>query len=114
MGMYIAIADGLGLALTRGLFDCIVESTRACCSAKDSDCLLKVYEALDEQGQSFISLRDVDALCFNVFYVACKKAMNVFSESEVGRSVPFDHLEGILWNWREVLALMRTDVRFRG
>ncbi|RRW52128.1 hypothetical protein EGJ55_22505 [Pseudomonas moraviensis] len=114
MGMYIAIADGVGRALTRGVFDCIVERTRACYLANDSECMLKIYEPLDEQGQSFISLRDVDVLCFNVFYIACEKAMNSFPESEMGKSVPFDHLEGVLWNWREVLGLMRTDDRYRG
>ncbi|MDQ7760260.1 hypothetical protein ACM9XD_06205 [Xanthomonas sacchari] len=110
--MYISINQGNGWGTSGGVFDCIVESTREMFPASQLDCMKEIYNSLDEEGQSFIVLGDVGASCFNVFYAHCKKAMEQFPESERGRSVPFSHIPGILWNWSEVLRLMREDPRY--
>jgi hypothetical protein len=49
---------------------------------------------------------------FNHFYVCCKKAMEAFPQSERGKIPPPSHMPGILWNWSEVLRLMREDPRY--
>lgn len=113
MGMYIAIGDGVGWAASRGVFDCIVEGTRDRFGIEHGACAHQIYSPLDEQGQSFIVLTDVEANCFNVFYHCCEEAMGVFPESNAGKLVRAGHIEGILWNWYEVLRLMRRDSRFQ-
>lgn len=112
MGMYIAIADGVGWAASSGVFDRIVESTRVYLEEADSACFRKIYSPLDVEGQSFIVLRDVGKECFNEFYCCCEKAMLSFSGSNAVQEIPNDHLEGVLWNWGEVLKLMRHDPRY--
>lgn len=113
MGMYIAIADGVGWATSRGVFDCIVEGTRIYLESVDKTCFGRIYESLDEQAQSFIVLRDIEEECFNKFYFCCEKAMLEFPHGDADQKIPSDHVEGILWNWGEVLNLMRHDSRFR-
>lgn len=112
MGMYIAICEGVGWATSRGIFDCIVEGTRDRFGSEYGECARKIYSPLDEQGQSFVVLSDVDADCFNMFYFYCEQAMELFPKSNAGKLVPADHIKGILWNWSEVLRLMREDSRF--
>lgn len=112
MGMYIAINRSAGWGTSRGVFDCIVEATRKLFSDSEMGCMSEIYSPLDEQGQSFIALDEVDSHCFKLFYRKCKLAMEDFPNSEHGRFVPQDHLPGILWNWSEVLRLMTEDPRF--
>jgi len=112
MGMYIAISRSAGWGTSGGVFDCIVEATRKNFNSCQAGCMSEIYRPLDEQGQSFIALDEVDAHCFKIFYENCKLAMEGFSNSERGRFVPRDHIPGILWNWSEVLRLMREDPRF--
>ncbi|PMX00794.1 hypothetical protein C1X59_14585 [Pseudomonas sp. FW215-R2] len=111
--MYIAIADGVGWATSSGVFDCIVEGTRIYLEGTDRACLRRIYRSLDEEAQNFIVLKSVEVECFNKFYFCCKKAMLDFSGSNAAHEIPSDHLEGILWNWDEVLKLMRHDPRYR-
>lgn len=113
MGMYISVNDGSGWGTSGGVFDCIVEGTRAFFTKDEESCMRRIYEALDEQAQSFIVLDNVTGECFNLFYRHCKAAMDNFSESVRGKSVPQDHIPGILWNWAEVLRLMREDPRYK-
>lgn len=112
MGMYISISAESGWDGSGGVFDCIVEATRGLFSKEDEVCKEEIYRPLDEQGQSFIALDAVPSRCFNVFYKKCKIAMDNFSESDRGRLVPPEHVAGILWNWGEVLRLMREDPRY--
>lgn len=113
MGMYISINDGSGWGASSGVFDCIVEGTRNFFTSDQAGCMRKIYEALDEQAQSFIVLDNVSDECFNLFYCHCKLAMDSFSESDRGKMVPEKHIPGILWNWSEVLRLMREDRRYK-
>ncbi|GFM70303.1 hypothetical protein PSCICL_12950 [Pseudomonas cichorii] len=113
MGMYISISNGSGWGGAGGVFDCIVESTRELFGKDQYGCMRKIYEALDEQAQSFIVLDDVASECFNLFYSHCKTAMDSFPESSRGKKVPENHIPGILWNWSEVLRLMREDIRYK-
>ncbi|MGE7955214.1 hypothetical protein ACQKQA_01215 [Pseudomonas sp. NPDC089530] len=114
MGMYISIGAGTGWSTSGGVFDCIVEPTRRLFKPDEQCCLSEIYSALDEQGQSFIVLDAIDEGCFNLFYCYCKKAMEEFPLSERGRIVPENHIPGILWNWSEVLRIMKEDPRYRG
>lgn len=112
MGMYISIGNDSGWALTFGIFDCIVESTREIFSCEDMNCMKKIYKSLDDEGQSFIVLDDVDVNCFNLFYKNCRLAMDDFLNSSRGKSVRPTSVAGILWNWAEFLRLMREDPRY--
>jgi len=112
MGMYIAINDSKGWGCSGGVFDCIVEGTRPYLQAVDCVCVKDIYQTLDDEGQSFIVLDDVDADCFMKFYRACEAGMNGFPTSERGHDVPASHVPGIVWHWSEVLRLMREDPRF--
>lgn len=113
MAMYICIGRGTGWSTSGGVFDCIVEPTRNLFKATEQCCLNEIYSPLDEQGQSFIALDTVDGDCFNLFYSYCKKAMEEFPISERAKIVPESHIPGILWNWSEVLRIMREDPRYR-
>lgn len=112
MGMYIAIARGIGWSGSSGVFDCIVEGTRTKFLDINRSCMDSIYTTLDDQGQSFIALDEVGAVCFNIFYRLSEKAMDEFADSERGRTIPQDHVPGILWHWSEVLRMMRDDPRF--
>ncbi|WP_414910851.1 hypothetical protein [Pseudomonas sp. IT-P44] len=112
MGMYISINDNSGWGTSGGVFDCIVEGTRKFFTKNQESCMRAIYEALDEQAQSFIILDKVSDECFNLFYRHCKTAMDGFPESERGKLVPESHIPGVLWNWSEVLRLMREDSRY--
>ncbi|WP_159565322.1 hypothetical protein [Budvicia diplopodorum] len=114
MGMYISIGKNTGWGLTSGLFDIITESTRELFSAEQYGCMKSIYEAFDDQGQSFIVLDSVDRDCFNLFYRHCKAAMEAFPDSPRGKISPLKSISGILWNWSEILRLMREDSRYRG
>lgn len=112
MGMYISISKNAGWGTSGGVFDCIVEAARKQFGSSQTACMSEIYSPLDEQGQSFIALDEVDARCFKLFYKNCKRAMDEFPSSEHGEFIPIDHLPGILWNWSEVLKLMSEDPRF--
>lgn len=113
MGMYISIGKDTGWGLTSGLFDIITESTRELFSTKQYGCMKSIYETFDDQGQSFIVLDSVNSDCFNLFYRHCEAAMKVFPDSPQGKIPPPESIPGILWNWSEILRLMREDPRFK-
>lgn len=118
MAMYISIGDGngppgVGWSTSGGVFDCIVESTRMLVQPDEQCCLRDIYAPLDEQGQNFIVLDYVDESCFNLFYSRCKQAMEGFPSSDRAKIVPESHIPGIVWNWSEVLRIMREDPRYR-
>ncbi len=113
MGMMVSINEEEGFVTSGGVFDCIVENTRLLFTEDQKGCVWEIYKTLDEQGQSFIVLDYVDADCFNLFYRHCEAAMKAFPESERGKIPPPSHIPGILWNWSEVLRLMREDPRYR-
>ncbi|MCS3808633.1 hypothetical protein FHY19_001658 [Xanthomonas arboricola] len=112
MGMYISISNKVGWTLPFGMFDCIIESTRELFSCESMGCIKKIYKSLDDEGQSFVILDDVDINCFNLFYENCSRAMDDFLNSSRGKSVRPTSVAGILWNWAEVLRLMREDPRY--
>lgn len=113
MAMYICIGRNSGWSTSGGVFDCIVESTRGLFKNNEKHCLSDIYSPLDDQGQSLIALDIVDEICFNLFYSYCESAMNDFPLSDRAERVPRSHIPGILWNWSEVLQLMREDPRYR-
>lgn len=118
MVMFVSIGGGngslgVGLSLSGGVFECIVEETRKRFKDDEQFCVKEIYTPLDEQGQNFIVLDYVDECCFNLFYFYCKKAMEDFPLSERAKLVPENHIPGILWNWAEVLRVMREDSRYR-
>lgn len=113
MGMYISIGKDSGWGTSGGVFDCIVESTREMFTKDERACMEAIYGTLDNEGQSFIVLDRVDSTCFNLFYRHCEDAMKEFPHSERGKIPPPDHIPGILWNWSEVLRLMREDPRYK-
>lgn len=113
MAMYICIGRNSGWSTSGGVFDCIVEATRGLFKGNEQDCLSNIYSPLDDQGQSLIALDAVDESCFNLFYSYCESAMSDFPLSERAKIVPWSHIPGILWNWSEVLRLMREDPRYR-
>lgn len=112
MGMYIAIGRKIGWSTSFGVFDCIVEATRENFNGEDRNCMHDIYRPLDDQAQSLIALDDVGVSCFNLFYKHCKQAMEEFPETERGKYVPPSHIPGILWNWSEILRIMREDSRY--
>lgn len=114
MGMYISIGNGRGWGTSSGVFDCIVESTRERFAEDQQVCMKSIYESLDERGYQGIMLGDaLDSACFNLFYRHCEAAMKEFPHSERGKIPPPEHIPGILWNWSEVLRLMREDPRYK-
>lgn len=113
MAMYICIGRNSGWSTSGGVFDCIVEPTRRLFKPDEQDCLSDIYSPLDNQGQSFIALDTIGESCFNLFYSYCERAMNEFPLSDRAKIVPESHIPGILWNWSEVLRLMREDPRYR-
>ena len=113
MGMYISINESSGWGTSGGVFDCIVEGTRALFTHDQYSCMRKIYDSLDEQAQSFIVLDNITGDCFSLFYSHCEAAMKIFPESDRGKLVSENHIPGILWNWSEVLRLMREDVRYK-
>jgi len=110
--MFISINEHSGWDGSGGIFDCIVEGTREKFSSAEQACAHAIYLSLDDQGQSFITLNKVSEDCFNIFYKNCSAAMREFTESKRGKEVPSSHVLGILWNWGEVLRLMREDDRY--
>lgn len=112
MSMYISIGGEEGLSLTSGVFDCIVETTREMFSRGECKCLNFIYESYDDEGQSFIKLDSVDVGCFNVFYKNCKKAKEVFPETELGKLTrERGTIDLVFQQWEEVLKIMREDER---
>jgi hypothetical protein len=61
MGMYIAIGKSAGWGTSGGIFDYIVEATIKQFGSSQTGCTSEVHRPLDEQGQSFIALDEVDA-----------------------------------------------------
>jgi hypothetical protein len=112
MGMYISIGENTGFGTSGGKFDCIVESTRVVLKKRSPETIKPVYKSLDDEGQSFIVLDYINGDQFNIFYKCCKEAMEAFPNSERGKKLPPERMPAILWNWSEVLRIMREDPRF--
>ncbi|MCL1790835.1 MAG: hypothetical protein FWG40_05675 [Peptococcaceae bacterium] len=122
MGMYIYIGKEASwhsdnclpyLETSAGIFECIVEETRGLFKDSEQKYVEEIYQPLDEWGQNYISLEDVDKEGFSLFGDYCKKAMEDFPNSETGKSVPSEGMPVILVNWSELLRIMREDPRYR-
>lgn len=111
MGMYISIGEDTGWGLSTGIFDLIVESTRELFSDDEQKCLKAIYRSYDDEGQSFIVLRNVDANCFNLFYKHCNSALENFIENGHENIEP-KYVPFIVGQWSQVLKLIREDERF--
>ncbi|MCZ4322771.1 hypothetical protein [Pseudomonas anguilliseptica] len=110
--MDIIVSKGVGWSTSAGVFDCIVESTRKLLLVFGEDGVREIYGCYDEQGQAFIALDSVGMKLFNQFYCCCERAMKEFPSSERAAIIPVDHVAGVLWNWSELLKLMRADARY--
>ncbi len=111
--MYVAIARGVGVFFSEGIFDCIVESTRVGFENREEGCRKEIYASFDEQGQNFITLDCVGISCFNLFYGHCRRAMECFPTSERAKDLSEHRIPIILSHWSEMLRVMREDPRYR-
>ena len=105
--MYISINESSGWGTSGAVFDCIFEGTRALFTCDQYSCMRKIYEALDEQAQSFIILDNITVDCFNLFYSHCEAAMKIFTDSDRGKMVPENHIPAK--NWGQTTVTLMVD-----
>jgi hypothetical protein len=105
---------GTGFAFSTLTFEVITEGTRSQFKIADQGCMKACFEDLDDRGQDYICLYDIDEKCFNVFRVACELGLQKLKET---RDVTIDYaaspaqISNFIENWEDVITALQHDPR---
>ena len=99
---------------SRTIFNNIFKRVDACIKADERGC---AEECLEWKGIDGLIWDDIETDCFNVLYVRCEQALSKFPDQEW---LDYEKLDPevrrgwttIVWEWREILDMMKLDKRF--
>ena len=102
------------LVTTGIVFNNIFARIDACFKQDERGCSEKCFE---EHGIDGLIWDDIETDCFNVLYVRCEQALSKFPDQEW---LDYEKLDPevrrgwttIVWEWREILDMMKLDKRF--
>ena len=102
------------LITTAIIFNNIFKRVDACFKAEERLC---AEECLEWKGIDGLIWDDIEKDCFNVLYLRCEQALSKFPDQEwldYEKQDP-ERRRGwttIVWEWREILEMMKLDKRF--
>jgi hypothetical protein len=99
----VIIGNNTGVAFNSRGFDLVVELTRNVLKASAPDLIDTVYESMDVEYMSFISLDTLDGTDLERFHVATKKALLDWKQDN---SEPFPE-------WDELIDKLEADERLK-
>ena len=103
------------LVTTAIIFNNIFARIDACFKADEIGCSEKCFE---EHGIDGLIWDDIEKDCFNVLYVRCEQALSKFPDQEW---LDYEKLDPevrrgwttIVWEWREILEMMKLDKKYK-
>ena len=120
-GKHLYISDDASVPIgnrvivsTTTIFRCIFKRVEASFKADELGCSEK---CLEYQGNEGLIWDDIEKDCFNILYLRCEQALSKFPDQEwldYEKQGP-DRRRGwtsIVWQWREILDMMKLDKRF--
>ena len=99
---------------SRTIFNNIFKRVDACIKADERGC---AEECLEWKGLDGLIWFDIEKDCFNILYLRCEQALSKFPDQEW---LDYEKLDPerrrgwttIVWEWREILEMMKLDKRF--
>ena len=96
------------------IFNNIFERVDACFKDDERGC---AEECLEWKGLDGLIWFDIEKDCFNILYLRCEQALSKFPDQEW---LDYEKLDPerrrgwttIVWEWREILEMMKLDKRF--